>query len=123
MKILLVENHDDTMMYLASYLEECGHHVCRATSLIEALESLALEPVDLLISDIGLPDGDGWQLLQRIRDADLPVPLSIAMSGYSTRADIEKSRSAGYRHHLVKPFLPDELGSLIQEVASGLQKL
>ncbi len=123
LKILLVENHDDTLTYLAEYLRECGHTVRSATSMNAALKSLADESVDILISDIGLPDGDGWQLLRRIHELKLTAPFSIAMSGYSTKADIEKSRVAGYRHHLVKPFLPDELDVLIQEAATSFQKV
>ncbi len=122
LKIFLVENHDDTLTYLADYLAECGHEVRSAKSMDAALQALAAEPADLLISDIGLPDGDGWQLLRRVKEMNLSTPFSIAMSGYSTRSDIEKSRLAGYRHHLIKPFLPDELDVLIQEAASQFQQ-
>lgn len=123
LKIFLVENHDDTLTYLAEYLEECGHEVRSAKSMDAALQALSNEPVDLLISDIGLPDGDGWQLMHKIREMKLSTPFSIAMSGYSTRADIEKSRLAGYQYHLIKPFLPDELDVLIKEAATTYQKV
>jgi len=123
LKIFLVENHDDTLAYLAEYLKQCGHDIRSAKSVDSALRALSGEPVDLLISDIGLPDGDGWQLMRRIRELKLSVPFSIAMSGYSTRADIEKSRLAGYQHHLVKPFLPEELDVLLEEAAAAFQKV
>lgn len=123
LKIFLVENHADTLAYLAEYLKQCGHDVRSAKSVDSALQALAGEPADLLISDIGLPDGDGWQLMRRIRELKLCVPFSIAMSGYGTQADIEKSRLAGYQHHLVKPFLPEELDVLLEEAATAFQKV
>ncbi len=123
LKIFLVENHEDTLTYLAEYLKGCGHEVRIAKSMDSALQALTDEPAELLISDIGLPDGDGWQLMHRIRELKLSTPFGIAMSGYSTRADIEKSRLAGYQHHLIKPFLPDELDVLIQEAATAFQKI
>ncbi|HET6406762.1 MAG TPA: PAS domain-containing protein, partial [Chthoniobacteraceae bacterium] len=88
----------------------------------ELRSALASADVDVLISDIGLPDGDGWQLMRRIGEIKSAQPFGIAMSGYSTRADIEKSHTAGYKHHLIKPFLPEELDVLIAEAASQIGK-
>lgn len=122
LKIFLVENHDDTLTYLAGYLQDCGHEVQSAKGMGPALEALAATEVDVLISDIGLPDGDGWQLMRRVGELKTVQPFGIAMSGYSTRADIEKSRSAGYKHHLIKPFLPEELDVLIAEAAAQIGK-
>lgn len=114
MKILLVENHDDTLAYLIQYLEMRGHEVQPAKTMQEALTVLADFPVEVLISDIGLSDGDGWSLLQAARSQS-EIPFAIAMSGYGMRADAQKSFDAGYHHHLVKPFLPDDLDQLLAE--------
>lgn len=122
LKIFLVENHEDTLTYLASYLKESGHEVQSAKSMGSALEQLASAPVEVLISDIGLPDGDGWQLMRRVGELRKPAPFGIAMSGYSMRSDVEKSLSAGYKHHLIKPFLPEELDVLLEQAASSLGK-
>ncbi len=95
------------------YLENMGHHVQVAPDMTTALERLPQTQIDLLISDIGLPDGDGWELMTRLgpkRDF-----LAVAMSGCGANADKAKSRAAGYWHHLLKPFLPDELDSILQE--------
>ena len=80
-----------------------------------ALEALPGTGCDVLISDIGLPDGDGWELLRR-----LPTPrpaYAIAMSGFGMSADQLKSREAGFRRHLLKPFKPDELDDALIEAA------
>ena len=68
---------------------------------------------DVLISDIGLPDGDGWQLMEKL--GSHRPRFAIAMSGYGTSNDQRKSRAAGYDHHLVKPFIPDALLALLTE--------
>jgi len=111
--ILVVENHPDTLKYLSVYLEQLGHTVRCATTMAEALEKLAAAPSDMLISDIGLPDGDGWQLIERAQSAT-PI-YAIAMSGFGMGSDQSRSKAAGYRHHLLKPFTPDQLDQYLQE--------
>ena len=122
LKILIVENHEDTLTFLSQYLEECGREVRSARRMDSALEMLAGGKFDILLCDIGLPDGDGWQLMRRLGELETAPPFSIAMSGYSTRTEIEKSRSAGFRHHLIKPFLPEELDALLSEASEMLDK-
>jgi two-component system CheB/CheR fusion protein len=111
--VLVVENHADTLKYLRMYLEHLGHAVRTAGTLAKALEQLAAAPCDVLISDIGLPDGDGWDLLKR---AQLRTPVyAIAMSGFGMGSDRSRSRAAGFRHHLLKPFTPEQLDGYLQE--------
>ncbi|GAT33906.1 two-component system, chemotaxis family [Terrimicrobium sacchariphilum] len=119
LSIFIVENHEDTLQYLGKYLSMVGHSVRSARDMASALEDLRSVPVDVLISDIGLPDGDGWELMRRIRESGV-LPFGIAMSGYGMRADKEKSLSAGFRHHLVKPFGPDELDTVLKEAAAEI---
>ncbi len=72
-----------------------------ADTMSRALREVPAANCDILISDIGLPDGDGWQLLARL---DLPRPIyAIAMSGFGMTSDRMRSKAAGFRHHLVKP--------------------
>lgn len=113
LRVLIVENHADTRTYLCRYLEMKGHGVRSAESLRDALKSLAEESVDVVISDIGLPDGDGWKLFEDYQTTQRP--FGIAMSGYGTSADRERSRMAGFRHHLTKPFDPEELDQLLRQ--------
>jgi CheY-like chemotaxis protein len=77
--------------------------------------------VDVLICDIGLPDGSGWELMEKVSTYD-QAPFGIAMSGYGAVSDREKSLAAGFRHHLVKPFLPEDLDAILLEAANELQK-
>ncbi len=80
-----------------------------------ALAKIPETTLDLLISDIGLPDGDGWELLSRLGPPK--DYLAVAMSGCGANADKKRSRAVGYRHHLLKPFLPDELDPILAEAS------
>jgi len=115
LRIFIVENHDDTRELLRMLLETLGHTVDTATTMHEALQRLPASRSDVLISDIGLADGDGWELMRRLR---LPEPIyAIAMSGFGMSADRAKSREAGYRHHLVKPYGIEQLPNVLREAA------
>jgi DNA-binding response OmpR family regulator len=113
LRIFIVENHADTLKWLTIYLESVGHLVQSARTMTGALEALSTAEIDVLISDLGLPDGDGWELLRRVRLK--PHVYAIAMSGFGTQADRLNSREAGYRRHILKPFVPDELDALLEE--------
>ncbi len=111
MRILLVENHSDTSHYLGVYLESRGHSVEIAETIGAARAALGAQTFDLLISDIALPDGTGWELMaERSRESI----YAIAMSGLGNGSDRKRSINAGFRHHLIKPFLPSELDSILQ---------
>lgn len=115
LKILLVENHPDTRTQLAGYLGGCGHEVHIAPDAPKARDVLSSTPVDILLCDIRLGKDDGWQLMTEINQG--AVSFAIAMSGLGTTEDREKSRQAGFRHHLIKPFLPEELDKVLEEAA------
>ena len=117
LNIFLVENHEDTLAYLGKYLESLGHEVRTARTMDAAIGQWDDRKVDLLICDIGLPDGDGWELMTRLRE-DGHHPYGIAMSGYSSQSDKEHSHAAGFRHHLIKPFLPEDLDKILSEYLS-----
>jgi len=107
MRIFLVENHPDTLAYLRRFLQRAGHDVETAQTVAETLRTLPAKPCDVLLADLGLPDGDGWSLLEQLGSAR--PPLAIAMSGRSSPADFARSKAAGFQEHLIKPFLPDDL--------------
>jgi len=116
LRIFVVENHADTLKYLRLYLEQLNHVVESARTMSDALAVLAREKFDVLISDIGLPDGDGWELLRRAGPSR--PGYAIAMSGFGISADRIKSREAGFRSHLLKPFMPDDLDDSLEEAAA-----
>ncbi len=115
--MLLVEDHPDTAFVLARLLERNGFQVRRAASIREALELSRAESFDVVVSDIGLPDGNGYDLMREIRgQGDLP---GIAMSGYGMDEDLRRSREAGFVDHLVKPVNVTHLASVLRRVSSA----
>jgi DNA-binding response OmpR family regulator len=108
---LLVEDHENTLRILAAALRHRGHHVTAVGTMRSALETMEEVEVDLIVCDIGLPDGDGWQLMETLR-ARREV-AGIAMSGFGSASDVKRSMAAGFASHLTKPFDPDELYAAI----------
>jgi HAMP domain-containing protein/signal transduction histidine kinase/CheY-like chemotaxis protein len=113
MRILLVEDHEDTNKSLTKLLRRRGYHVQSAASVHSALDLAAREEFDVLISDLGLPDGSGIDVMQQL-SPDRPL-FGIALTGFGMEEDILKSREAGFKHHLVKPIDLTKLDQLIQE--------
>jgi DNA-binding response OmpR family regulator len=113
LSVFLVENHEDTVRYMQLYLQQLGYKVTVAADMTKALREIPVSQCDVLISDIGLPDGDGWQLMELL--GENRPRFAIAMSGYGTGNDQRRSREVGYDHHMVKPFTPDALLALLRE--------
>jgi CheY-like chemotaxis protein len=105
----------DTMVAL---LELAGHGVRAAADFETALATLAKERIDLVISDLGLPDRSGLDLMRELRSRHENLP-AIALSGYGQEADIERSRNAGFRAHLVKPVEPRRLLEVIENAVGS----
>lgn len=118
--ILLVEDHEHTRQVLARLLQRAGHRVVTAANVEEAvaLAHSANPPPEVLISDLGLPDGSGIDILRRLRDSGLQIP-GIALSGYGMEDDVLRTREAGFAAHLVKPVKFEQLVSALSEVAAG----
>ena len=118
MRILLVEDHEDTNRSLTNLLRRRGYHVQSALDFQSAVNLSAKEQFDVLISDLALPDGSGIDLMQKLKSKQ---PLfGIALTGFGMEDDIRKSYDAGFKHHLVKPIDLNKLDSLIQESAATL---
>ncbi len=116
LRILVVEDHAGTAQAMARLLGKLGHVVTVSSSLAAALEVLAGQSFDLFISDLGLPDGSGYDLMRQVRQRH---PLKgIALSGYGMEEDVAKSREAGFAAHLTKPVDFQRLVAAIQQVAS-----
>ena len=115
LKFFVVENHQDTLDAIKMFLEAQGHTVDAVPDMKSALKLAPQSHFDVLISDIGLPDGDGWELMKVLREK-IPGLKAIAMSGYGMRADLDKSKAAGFVSHLIKPFGPAELNEALKKV-------
>ncbi len=113
--ILLVEDDRATSWLLARILRDLGHTVKAANSIDQALEVERSSTFDLIISDIGLPDGSGLELMRAVVARRGPVP-SIALSGYGMEEDVLRSREAGFAAHMTKPIDFFKLKSMIELV-------
>ena len=112
LRIFVVENHEDTRILLCILLEQMGHTVYSAATMRDALRAIPASGCDVLISDIGLPDGDGWELMERL--AGQRPRLAIAMSGRGMTGDRARSHAVGFQHHLVKPTGPKQLAQILE---------
>lgn len=101
-RILLVEDHGQTRNTLARLLTQRGHEVVTAETIQEALEHAQTWAFDLVLSDLGLPDGSGHDLIVELRQLR-PGCRGIALSGYGMESDAQRSREAGFQMHLTKP--------------------
>lgn len=115
LNILLVEDNEDTTLAMTTLLTLSGHTVESAANVEEANEKSASARFDLLISDIGLPDGDGTEVVKVFVTHQQNAP-SIAMTGYGMDDDVKRCRQAGFTAHVTKPVGFDRLSSLIQSL-------
>jgi PAS domain S-box-containing protein len=100
-RILVVDDHNDTVRIMRLLLERRGYEVLTASSLQSALEVASTSGFDLVISDIGLPDGSGFELIEQLSTQG-PVK-AIAISGFGSDDDVRRSLDAGFCEHLTKP--------------------
>ncbi|MEO6567287.1 MAG: ATP-binding protein [Opitutaceae bacterium] len=100
-RVLLVEDHQPTSVVLARLLKRRGFAVIVAASVAQAIKAAEENEFDLVVSDIGLPDGDGYSLMTTLQERHaLP---GIAVTGYGMQGDIERSEAAGFLAHVTKP--------------------
>ena len=115
LEILVVEDEPATLRLMARLIRGLGHSVTEASSLAKALQKSESQPFDMIISDIGLPDGSGLELMRRTVAHRGPVP-AIALTGYGMEDDIRRSREAGFTAHLTKPIDFSKLGAMILQI-------
>jgi len=113
-RILLVEDHEDTRIVMARLLSSIGCQVTVAGSVREALAAADLGTFDLLISDIGLPDGSGLEVMRHLKSR---IDRGIALSGFGQEEDLRRSREAGFEMHLVKPINFNTLKDVLRQAS------
>jgi signal transduction histidine kinase/CheY-like chemotaxis protein len=117
-KILLVEDHADTRYLMGRLLGRLGYDIRTAGSVASALDVLQTDSVEVLVSDLSLPDGSGLDLMRHLRQNMPAVPIKgIALSGLGMEEDIRRSKEAGFERHLIKPVDLRLLEEAIEEVA------
>ena len=114
-RILVVEDHADTVRVMVRLLRSHGYEVESAGDVQSALQVARQIRFDLLISDLGLPDRTGMELLHELRRRQ-PIP-AIALTGLSTADDVRQSKQAGFTEHLIKPINFQVLLRAIQRLA------
>jgi CheY-like chemotaxis protein len=120
LRVLLVEDHADTRRAMEIILGKNHCDVVSAASAQEALQTAARESFELVISDLGLPDKSGLELMAQLRTKSGPV--GVAVSGYGMEEDIAASREAGFVEHLTKPITAEALKRMLERVAKLLRK-
>jgi CheY-like chemotaxis protein len=117
LSILLVEDHEPTRAALARLLTRRGHQIKTATCVTEALTIADTYEFQLLMSDIGLPDGNGFELMKALVQKNSGLQ-GIALTGYGMEQEVEKSREAGFEIHLTKPIRVQSLATALAAIAS-----
>ncbi len=119
MKILVLEDHEESRRVMAQLLEYCGHTVRSAESLSEADALLGQESFEVMLSDIGLLDGDAFDLVQRAK-TEHGIRAAVALTGHPLEQDGTRARAAGFDHYLTKPVDFHVLRSLLSHIAVGV---
>lgn len=120
-KILVVDDDDDTRNFITFLLEQAGATIVKAASVKEALNVFRQSQPDILVSDIGMPDVDGYTLIQQIRalpaDQGGQIP-AIALTAYAGDVNEQQALQAGFQRHIAKPVESTELIKIIAELSS-----
>ena len=116
LRILLVEDHGETLQIFARLLRHFGHEISTADCAQGALQLLESKEFDLVLTDIELPDGGGYNVVSQAKRQQ-PVK-AIALAGFSTDEDIRRSKEAGFDFHLTKPVDFFELRTVLNQVGT-----
>ncbi|MEG4488444.1 PAS domain-containing protein [Microcoleus sp. D2_18a_B4] len=118
-KVLAVDDEADALDLVVFLLEDCGASVTAVSNAADALAVLTQSVPDLLLSDIGMPDTDGYMLMRQVRalapDKGGRIP-AIALTAYAGEIDYQQALAAGFQRHISKPLDPDKLVQAIWEV-------
>ena len=115
-RVLVVDDEPDARDLLRVVLEGCGAAVTIAASALEALEALRRSPPAVLVSDIGMPGMDGYDLIRRVRELGIAEGGStpaLALTAFAREADRTRALAAGYQEHLAKPADPLQLATTV----------
>jgi CheY-like chemotaxis protein/two-component sensor histidine kinase len=125
LKVLVVDDEEDTRELIGEVLKECGSEVIITRSAAEALEALELHRPDILISDLGMPDEDGYSLIEKIRALPLErggnIPAA-ALTAYARAEDRMRVLRSGFQFHLPKPVDSAELVTVVASLAGRAYK-
>ena len=124
LRVLLVDDESDSRELVNLVLEECGAEVVTAESASEAFEAIGREKFHIIISDIGMPDEDGFSLIGRIRrltDEQGGNTPAIALTAYARPEDRVRALRSGFQMHIAKPAEPAELIAVVANLAGRMR--
>ena len=122
--ILLVEDDPETLDMIKFVFDNCGAEVITASSAGEALETLDQFRPDALISDIAMPDQDGYDLIRQVRSRDPErggKTPAVAVTAYASAEDRVRALAAGFQMHVAKPIDPEELIAKVASLTEHIQ--
>ena len=116
LRILVVEDHSDTLQALSRLLNHFGHEISTADDARSALHMINTKEFDVVLCDIALPDGNGYDVIVEAKRKG--ARKAVAISGFAARDDVERGRKAGFDFHLAKPVDFHELRSVLGQIAA-----
>ena len=116
LRILVVEDHSDTLQALSRLLNHFGHDISTADGARSALDMINSKKFDVVLCDIALPDGNGYDVISEAKRRS--AVKAVALSGFAARDDIERGRKAGFDFHLAKPVDFHELRNVLGQIAA-----
>jgi PAS domain S-box-containing protein len=125
LKILAVDDDADTCDMIRAALEQCGVKVETATSADAGFEAFRSFQPDVLISDVQMPDVDGYEFIRRIREFEKPLRTkvpAVALTAFARIEDRVKSLAAGYQMHIAKPVEPGELITIVASLSGFIDR-
>jgi CheY-like chemotaxis protein len=121
-RVLVVDDHEDARELVRVALESFGATTVTAGSASQAIAAISLHRPDVCVSDVGMPDVDGYELLRRIRALEDPVAArvpALALTAYARDVERERALEAGFENHLSKPVDPRELARAVAALAGS----
>ncbi len=116
LRILVVEDHSDTLQALSQLLNHFGHDISMADNARSALDMIKAKEFDVVLCDIALPDGNGYDVVVEAKRKG--AVKAVAISGFGARDDVERGRKAGFDFYLAKPVDFHELRSVLGQIAA-----
>jgi signal transduction histidine kinase/DNA-binding response OmpR family regulator len=128
-RVMVVDDEPDSREFVAFVLEQAGAQVTALSSAVEVLQALPEVKPDVLVSDIGMPEVDGYTLIRQIRmlppqqdnsaatSKEISCIPAIALTAYAGETNQQQALAAGFQWHLAKPVVPDELVAIVAELA------
>ncbi|NOZ55795.1 MAG: sigma-54-dependent Fis family transcriptional regulator [Calditrichaeota bacterium] len=121
-RVLVVDDEEDILQLFTELLQRWGYEPVTARNGVEALDKFRSQQIDLIVSDLKMPEMDGLELLQHIRSIDSRVPV-LVLTGYPTVETAVKAIQEGAYDYLMKPVNPEELRFRIEKALAQSEQM